>query len=126
MDLGIANGFLALTGTAQDKIDGCLCENFVYLNLIGRIKRCEIAGQVPWFGTDEKTSEELDFYVRSRLDHKNYGVEVKRGNEIAITANGLLEKGKLDHVYNLKDTYRGLMVESMLFRCIWWEGLGLI
>lgn len=108
MDLGIANRFLALTGTAQETIDGCLCENFVYLNLIERIKRREIAGQVPWFGTDEKTSGELDFYVRSRLDHKNYGVEVKRGNEIAVTANGLLEKGKLDYVYNLKDTYGGI------------------
>lgn len=108
MDLGIANRFLALTGTAQETIDGCLCENFVYLNLIERIKRREIAGQVPWFGTDEKTSGELDFYVRSRLDHKNYGVEVKRGNEIAVTANGLLDKGKLDYVYNLKDTYGGI------------------
>ena len=108
MDLGIANRFLALTGTVQETIDGCLCENFVYLNLIERIKRREIAGQVPWFGTDEKTSGELDFYVRSRLDHKNYGVEVKRGNEIAVTANGLLEKGKLDYVYNLKDTYGGI------------------
>lgn len=108
MDLGIANRFLALTGTVQETIDGCLCENFVYLNLLERIKRREIAGQVPWFGTDEKTSGELDFYVRSRLDHKNYGVEVKRGNEIAVTANGLFEKGKLDYVYNLKDTYGGV------------------
>ena len=80
----------------------------MYLNLIERIKRREIAGQVPWFGTDERTSGELDFYVRSRLDHKNYGVEVKRGNEIVVTANGLLEKGKLDYVYNLTDTYGGI------------------
>ena len=108
MDLGIANRFLSLTGTVQETIDGCLCENFVYLNLVDRIKRREIAGQVPWFGTDEKTSGELDFYVRSRLDHKNYGVEVKRGNEIAVTANGLLEKGKLDYVYSLKNTYGGV------------------
>lgn len=108
MDLGIANRFLSLTGTVQEMIDGCLCENFVYLNLVDRIKRREIAGQVPWFGTDEKTSGELDFYVRSRGDHKNYGLEVKRGNEIAVTANGLLEKGKLDYVYNLKDTYGGI------------------
>lgn len=108
MDLGIANQFLSLTGAVQEAIDGCLCENFVYLNLLERIVRREIAGQVPWFGTDEKTSGELDFYVRSRLDHKNYGLEVKRGNEIAVTANGLLEKGKLDFVYNLKNTYGGV------------------
>lgn len=46
MDLGIANRFLSLTGTVQETIDGCLCENFVYLNLVDRIKRCEITGQV--------------------------------------------------------------------------------
>lgn len=108
MDLGIANQFLSLTGSKQETIDGILCENFVYLELTERIKCREIAGQSPWFGTDEKTSGELDFYVRSRLDYKNYGLEVKRGNEIAVTANGLLEKGRLDYVYNLKDTYGGI------------------
>lgn len=108
MDLGIANYFLSLTGALQEAIDGCLCENFVYLMLVDRIKRREIAGQAPWFGTDEKINGELDFYVRSRLDHKNYGLEVKRGNEIATTANHLLENGKLDYVYNLKNTYGGV------------------
>ncbi len=85
MDLGIANYFLSLTGSMQETIDGCLCENFVYLMLLERIRKREIAGQVPWFGTDEESSGELDFYVRSRLNHKNYGLEVKRGNEIAVT-----------------------------------------
>ena len=108
MDLGIANYFLSLTGSMQEIIDGCLCENFVYLMLLERIRRREIAGQVPWFGTDEESSGELDFYVRSRLNHKNYGLEVKRGNEIAVTANKLLDKGRLDFVYSLKNTYGGI------------------
>ena len=108
MDLGIANYFLSLTGSMQETIDGCLCENFVYLMLLERIRRREIAGQVPWFGTDEESSGELDFYVRSRLNHKNYGLEVKRGNEIAVTANKLLDKGRLDFVYSLKNTYGGI------------------
>ena len=108
MDLGIVNYFLSLTGSMQETIDGCLCENFVYLMLLERIRRREIAGQVPWFGTDEESSGELDFYVRSRLNHKNYGLEVKRGNEIAVTANKLLDKGRLDFVYSLKNTYGGI------------------
>lgn len=108
MDLGIANYFLSLTGSMQETIDGCLCENFVYLMLLERIRKREIAGQVPWFGTDEESSGELDFYVRSRLNHKNYGLEVKRGNEIAVTANKLLDKGRLDFVYSLKNTYGGI------------------
>lgn len=108
MDLGIANYFLSLTGSMQETIDGCLCENFVYLMLLERVRKREIAGQVPWFGTDEESSGELDFYVRSRLNHKNYGLEVKRGNEIAVTANKLLDKGRLDFVYSLKNTYGGV------------------
>ena len=108
MDLGIANYFLSLTGSMQETIDGCLCENFVYLMLLERIRRREIAGQVPWFGTDEESSGELDFYVRSRLNHKNYGLAEKRGNEIAVTANKLLDKGRLDFVYSLKNTYGGI------------------
>ena len=108
MDLGIANYFLSLTGSMQETIDGCLCENFVYLMLLERIRRREIAGQVPLFGTDEESSGELDFYVRSRLNHINYGLEVKRGNEIAVTANKLLDKGRLDFVYSLKNTYGGI------------------
>lgn len=83
-------------------------KNFVYLELLRRIRKREIAGLSPWFGTDEATSGELDFFVRSRKDYKNYGLEVKRGNEIARTGNVLLEKGKLDYLYNLKDTYGGI------------------
>lgn len=43
MDLGIANRFLSLTGAEQETIDGCLCENFVYLDLdlVDRIRRRE-------------------------------------------------------------------------------------
>ena len=43
-----------------------------------------------------------------RKDYKNYGIEVKRGREPARTGNLLLEKGKLDHLYTLKDTYGGI------------------
>lgn len=60
-------------------IEGVLCENFVYLELVRRIRKQEIAGQVPWFAIDKRTSGELDFYVRSRIDNMDYGLEVKRG-----------------------------------------------
>lgn len=86
-------------------IKGVLCEDFVYLNLLERLTEHEIAGANPWFGTYERTSGELDFYCRSLLDYRNYGLEVKAGNNAARTANELLEAGKLDYIYNLKDTY---------------------
>lgn len=72
-----------------------ILEKFVYLELVQRIRRQEIAGQAPWFATDKKTSGELDFYVRSRMDNRNYGIEVKRGKNQPATANALLERGKL-------------------------------
>lgn len=107
-DLGIAGHFLRLTGEPDEVVEGVLCENFVYLDLVQRICRQEIAGQASWFATDKKTSGELDFYVRSRVDNRNYGVEVKRGKNQPVTANALLERGRLDYVYLLKNTYGGV------------------
>jgi len=103
-DVGLANYFLTNSGAEPNTIKGVLCENYVYLNLLERLADHEIAGANPWFGTYERTSGELDFYCRSLLDYKNYGLEVKAGNNTAKTANDLLEAGKLDYVYNLKDT----------------------
>jgi predicted AAA+ superfamily ATPase len=104
-DVGLANYFLTNSGAEPNTIKGVLCENYVYLNLLERLADHEIAGANPWFGTYERISGELDFYCRSLLDYKNYGLEVKAGNNTARTANDLLEAGKLDYVYNLKDTY---------------------
>lgn len=104
-DVGIANYFLTRTGAKPDTVKGVLCENYVYLTLLERLRDHEIAGANPWFATYERTSGELDFYCRSLLDYKNYGLEVKAGNNTAKTANALLEAGKLDYIYNLKDTY---------------------
>ena len=107
-DLGVAGYFLKLTGEPLSIIEGVLCENFVYLELVRRIRKQEIAGQVPWFAIDKRTSGELDFYVRSRIDNMDYGLEVKRGKNRANTANALLERGKLDIIYPLKNTYGGI------------------
>lgn len=111
-DLGIGNSFLTKTGETRESIEGCLCENFAYQELVRRIRRHEIAGNVPYFGTDERTDGELDFYVRSLLDYKNYGIEVKRGDEGTKTADTLLKSGRLDYIYNMKRTYGGIKDEK--------------
>lgn len=105
-DVGLANYYLTNTGAEPNAVKGVLCENFVYLCLLERLAEHEIAGENPWFGTLEPSGE-LDFYCRSLLDYKNYGLEVKAGNNIGKTATALLEAGKLDYVYTLKDTYGG-------------------
>lgn len=82
MDMGIAYRFLKLTGATFNEIKGILAENFVYLTLRRRNERKnEIAGIAPWFAVYEKTQGELDFFVRSLRDYKNYGIEVKSTEE---------------------------------------------
>ena len=116
LDLGIAYYFLSRTGAPYDVIKGLLAENFVYLVLRRRIENThEIAGLVPWFASYEKIKGELDFYVRSLVDYKNYGVEVKSTDASAKTARKLLEDGKLDYLYLLKGETMGGIADGRIF-----------
>lgn len=109
MDLGVAAYFLRKTGEPATTVKGILCENFVYLELLNRLKNTDsIAGTVPWFAVYQQTGGELDFYVRSLQDYKNYGLEVKAGKSAGNTAAALLEADLLDFLYYLKgNTYGG-------------------
>ena len=108
LDIGIAHYFIARAGADEATIKGILAENFVYLALLRHISK-DIAGNAPWFALYEKTKGELDFYVRSLVDYKNYGIEVKAGSNSGNTANQLLTDGKIDYLYYLKgDTYGGV------------------
>lgn len=108
LDLGIAYHFLKATGAEPRQIRGLLAENYVYLCLRKRLqKQKELAGNAPWFALYQKTKGELDFFARSLIDYKNYGIEVKSTDAAAKTAMKLLEDGKLDYVYLLKGDTRG-------------------
>ncbi|MDO5417291.1 MAG: AAA family ATPase [Lachnospiraceae bacterium] len=108
LDMGIAHYFLSQTGVEDDVMKGILAENFVYLAIRRHLKK-DIAGSEPWFGYYEKTKGELDFFVRSKRNHKNYGVEVKSTDAQAKTARALYAAGKLDKLYYLKgESYGGI------------------
>lgn len=116
LDMGIAYYFLNRTGAPYETVRGLLAENFVYLALKRRIENTsEIAGAAPWFSSYEKINGELDFYVRSLLDYKNYGIEVKSTDAEARTARRLLEDGKLDYLYLLKGGTKGGIAEGKIF-----------
>lgn len=117
LDMGVAYYFLSKTGAPYDVIKGLLAENFVYLSLRRRIENTtnEIAGIAPWFATYERINGELDFYVRSLLDYKNYGVEVKSTDKAAGTGRKLLEDGKLDYLYLLKGETKGGIADERIF-----------
>lgn len=108
LNIGIAHYFIARAGADGATIKGILTENFVYLALLRHISK-DIAGNAPWFAWYEKAKGELDFYVRSIVDYKNYGIEVKAGSYSGNTANQLMTDGKIDYLYYLKgDTYGGV------------------
>lgn len=116
LDLGVAYYFLSRTGAPFDVVKGLLAENFVYLSLRRRIENSnEIAGIAPWFASYEKTKGELDFYVRSLVDYKNYGIEVKSTDAEAKTAKKMLEDKKLDYLYLLKGDTNGGIAETTIY-----------
>lgn len=101
LDVGIAHYFVARAGADEATIIGIIAENFVYLTLLRRISK-DIAGNAPWFATYSKTKGKLDFYVRSIVDYKNYGVEVKDDSHSGNTVTRLCQDGKIDYIYYLK------------------------
>lgn len=116
LDMGIAHYFLNRTGAPYETVRGLLAENFVYIILKRRLEKgSDMAGIAPWFATYEKIKGELDFYVRSLADYKNYGIEVKSTDKEARTAKKLLEDRKLDYVYLLKGDTRGGIAEDRIF-----------
>lgn len=106
-DLGTCRHFLEIAGASPDTIAGIINENFVYISLKKRVDNMEIAGTTPWYALYK--DGELDFFVNSRQDYCNYGIEVKAGRAVGRTANLMLQDGKINYLYLLKgDTYGGI------------------
>lgn len=106
-DLGTCRHFLEIAGASQDTIAGIMNENFVYISLKKRVDNMRIAGTMPWYALYK--DGELDFFVNSRTDYCNYGIEVKAGRAVGKTANQMLQDGKIKYLYLLKgDTYGGI------------------
>lgn len=107
LDVGVCRYFLDMAGADLGTIRGLVNENFVYIDLLKRTVRMEIAGTAPMFGTYKEG--EIDFLVNSRENYKTYGIEVKAGRSEGRTAAQLLADQKVEAVYFLKgDTYGGI------------------
>lgn len=111
LDMGVAHYFLSRAGAGEAVLRGIKAENFVYLSLKRHIP-WEIAGNAPWFASYGKTKGELDFFVRSLLDHRNYGIEVKAGSNPGNTASRLFQDRKIDYLYYLKGDTQGGRTED--------------
>ncbi len=107
MDVGVSRYFLKMGGVKSDTLSGYISENFVYLDLLKRTRKREVAGFDPMFGTYK--DGEIDFFVSNTSNDKDYGVEVKAGKSKGKTAAALLNDGKVEAVYFLKgNTYGGI------------------
>lgn len=107
LDLGVCRYFLDISGADTATVRGIVNENFVYIELLKRTLERKLAWTTPMFGTYK--NGEIDFFVRSRENEQNYGVEVKAGRAIGKTAKQLLSDNKVNAVYFLKgDTYGGI------------------
>lgn len=117
MDIGFARYFLKQSGADESIVKGIVAENFVFLSLQRRI-RGEIAGNAPWFASYEKMNGELDFFVRSLQDYKNYGIEVKSEGGEGRTARALLKDRKIDYLYYLKGASNGGITDEGKVRTV--------
>ncbi len=117
LDVGIAHYFLKQAGSEEAVIKGIVAENFVYVSLLRRVRK-DIAGNMPWFGSYQKINGELDFYVRSLADQRDYGIEVKSESGEGRTARALLADKKIDYLYYLKGASNGGIAEDGIVRTV--------
>ncbi len=107
LDIGVCRSFLDMAGADLPTLRGIINENFVYMDLLKRVRARKISGTAPMFGRYKEG--EIDFLVNSRENYKTYGIEVKAGKSEGKTAQLLLKDGKVEAVYFLKgDTYGGV------------------
>lgn len=109
-DIGVARHFLRIAGADQATVEGIINENFVYLYLERLIRERKLAGTSPAFGVYR--GGEIDFFVRSLENDKDYAIEVKSGKNIGKTGNMILKDGKADYLYLLKGDTQGGSVEK--------------
>lgn len=109
-DIGVVRHFLRIAGADQATVDGIINENFVYFYLERLIRESKLAGTSPAFGVYK--GGEIDFFVRSLENDKDYAIEVKSGKNIGKTANMILKDGKADYLYLFKGDTHGGCVEK--------------
>ena len=89
-----------------------ISKDFVYIELLKRIRGFEITGIAPMFGT--YMDGEIDFIIKHWKNDNSYGVEVEAEKSETDTVQQLLKDEKVEAVYFLKgDTYGGMAVRKI-------------
>lgn len=89
LDVGVCRYFLDVAGADLPTLKGMISKNFVYIELLKRIRGFEITGIAPMFGTYKE--EEIDFLIKRWENDNSYVVEVKEGKSETDTTQQLLK-----------------------------------
>ncbi|WP_242976996.1 ATP-binding protein [Lacrimispora celerecrescens] len=111
-DVGVCRYFLDAAGADLPALREMISKNFVYIELLKRIRGFEITGIAPMFGTYK--DGEIDFLIKRWKNDNSYGVEVEAEKSETDTVQQLLKNEKVEAVYFLKgDTYGGMAVRKI-------------
>lgn len=93
-DTGLFNYICEQNFIDSRSANGVLAETFIYKQLSENKFSKRFYRTRPSFAIN--ASYELDFYVRSKIDDKVYGIEVKSGDSIGISISKMLEQHQID------------------------------
>jgi len=113
MDLGILSWLCGqLRELKQSDLDGIRAENFVYLYLRERVKHDFIGIEVCTF-IDSNSQAEIDFVMWTK-DRDTIGIEVKHSHGRTKSGDVALQKGHINKLIKLQDTFGGMEGEKIV------------
>lgn len=81
-------------------VEGIVAENFIFKQLKDGTFEKRFYGVRPAFAVSGPY--ELDFFVTSKIDDCRYGIEVKAGNNVGVSARKILAENGVDFIINAK------------------------
>ena len=90
-----------LTSVAPSDIAGMIAENFVYLHLRNATDPSFSQRHV---GSYRGSLGQIDFIIHNK-NQRRFGLEVKHGSGSTKSGNKALEKGEIDYLIRIQDTY---------------------
>lgn len=99
-DIGLFNYLCKVNDVTESTVEGALAENFVFKQLLENKFSERFYHSRPAFAVSN--GYELDFWVKSRLDEKRYGIEVKSGKNSGVSIKKMVDTQKVDYAVYAK------------------------
>lgn len=99
-DVGLFNYLCDINDITKSTASGSLSENFIFKQLSENKFSDKFYHTRPSFAVSN--DYELDFLVKSRMDDKTYGIEVKSGKHSGVSIKKMLDKNQIDYAVYAK------------------------